>query len=211
MDVFLLHWRRLVIISCLVGWFYNMKIENFVVGSLLTNCYLLISKGQAAVIDPGGGLEKILEEIKKEKAALKYIILTHYHWDHSIFAPKLKEKTGAEILIHKGERKFIEFQPDRFLEGGEKIKLGDEFLKVIHTPGHSQGSICILGKNFIFTGDTIFDAGFGRTDLPGGSEKDLRESLKRLKGILRPKIKVYPGHGPFFIQGTTPKVEKIRD
>lgn len=175
-----------------------MKIKSFVVGPLLTNCYLLISKNEAAIIDPGGGFKMILEELKKEGAKLNYIILTHYHWDHSILALKLKEKTGAKILIGKGEKDFIKFQPDQFLDGGEEIRMGDEFLKIISTPGHSKGSICILGKDFIFTGDTIFHDGYGRTDLPGGSEKDLKESLKKLKKIIKSNMKIYPGHGPSF-------------
>jgi glyoxylase-like metal-dependent hydrolase (beta-lactamase superfamily II) len=173
-----------------------MEIKRLVVGPLLTNCYILISKDKTIVIDPGAGLKKILKEIDGKE--LLYIILTHYHWDHTLGALKLKEKTGAKILIHKKERDFIKFQPDQFLDGGEEIRIGDEFLKIIHTPGHSKGSICILGKDFIFTGDTIFQDGFGRWDLPGGSEKDLKESLKKIKKILKSGMKVFPGHGPTF-------------
>jgi len=173
-----------------------MKIKKLVVGPLLTNCYILISDNEAIVIDPGANLKEILKEIEGKK--LLYIILTHYHWDHTLAAPKLKEKTGAKILVHKGEKDFIKFEVDQFLDGGEEIRIGKEFLKIIHTPGHSKGSICILGENFIFTGDTLFHDGFGRFDLPGGSEKDLKESLKKLEKMIKKDMMVYPGHGPEF-------------
>jgi hydroxyacylglutathione hydrolase len=173
-----------------------MEIRQLVVGPLLTNCYILISGDEAIVIDPGFELKKILKEIDGKK--LNYIILTHYHFDHVTVAPKLREKTGAKILIHKGEKDFIKFQPDQFLDGGEEIRIGKEYLKIIHTPGHTQGSICILGENFIFTGDTIFEEGYGRTDLPGGSEEELRETLKKLDKMIKEGMEVYPGHGPSF-------------
>lgn len=174
-----------------------MEIEHLIVGPLLTNCYLLISKGKAAVIDPGGGLKKILEEVGG-KIKLKYIILTHSHWDHALAVLKLKEKTGAKILMHEAEKDLVRFEVDEFLKEGKEIKIGDTVLKVIHTPGHSKGSICLVNKNFIFTGDTLFKDGYGRTDLPGGSQKDLENSLKKLKKILKPGVKIYPGHGEIF-------------
>jgi len=173
-----------------------MEIKRVVVGPLLTNCYILISEKEAIVIDPGAETEKILKEIEGKK--LGYIILTHYHWDHTLAVPKIKEKTGTKILIHKNEKNFIKFKIDQFLDGGEEIRIGNEYLKIIHMPGHTKGSICILGENFIFTGDTIFEDGFGRTDLPGGSEKDLKESLKKLEKMIKSKMKIYPGHGEPF-------------
>lgn len=173
-----------------------MKIKNLIVGPLLTNCYILVSNKESAVIDPGAGLKKILKEIEEKR--LLYIILTHYHWDHSLLVLKLREITGGKILIHKEEKDFIKFKPDQFLDGGEEIRIGEEFLKVIHTPGHTRGSICLINKNFIFTGDTLFKDSVGRTDLPGGSQKDLEDSLKKLDKIIKPKMKIYPGHGPIF-------------
>ncbi|MBC7074226.1 MBL fold metallo-hydrolase, partial [Candidatus Parcubacteria bacterium] len=167
-----------------------------VVGPLLTNCYLLISSKEAIVIDPGGEIKEILKEIEGKK--LKAIILTHYHWDHTLGAKLLKEKTGAPIFIHEKDKEFLKIKADVFLKGGEEIQLGKETLKVLHTPGHSPGSISILGENFIFTGDTLFADGVGRTDLPGGSQKDLEYSLQMLKKIIQPKMKVFPGHGPSF-------------
>jgi glyoxylase-like metal-dependent hydrolase (beta-lactamase superfamily II) len=187
-----------------------MEIKHFIVGPLLTNCYLLISEGEAAVIDPGGGAKAILKEIEESKAKLKYIILTHGHWDHTLSVLKIKGKTGAKILIHEAEKEFVKpapyrnkvsgtgFKVDQFLKEGDEIKIGTSLLKVIHTPGHTKGSISLLGKDFIFTGDTIFKDGYGRTDLKGGSQKDLENSLKKLEKILKPGMKVYPGHGETF-------------
>ena len=159
-----------------------MELKHLIVGPLLTNCYILISEGEALVIDPGGGLKRILKEIGEAK--LKYIVLTHCHWDHVSEALKLKEKTGAKILTN--------------LKEDDEIKVGDSVLKVISTPGHTKESICLLAEDFIFTGDTLFEDGTGRTDLPGGSQKDLENSLSKLKKILKPGTKIYPGHGPTF-------------
>jgi len=175
-----------------------MEIKHFIVGPLLTNCYLLISKNEAAVIDPGGGTKAILKEIEESGAKLKFIILTHGHWDHTLSALKIKQKTGAKILFSEAEKEFIKIKADQFLKEGEEIKIGDSVLKVIHTPGHTKGSICLSGKNEIFTGDTIFKGGYGRTDLKGGSEEDLKNSLKKLKKFLKSGVRVYPGHGETF-------------
>ena len=199
----------------------SLKIKHFIVGPLLTNCYLLISDGEAVVIDPGGGAKLILKEIEESKAKLKFIILTHGHWDHTLSALKIKEKTGAKILLHEAEKEFVKpapyrnkvsgtgFKVDQFLKEGDEIKIGDSLLKVIHTPGHTKGSICLLSENEIFVGDTIFKDGYGRTDLEGGSKEDLENSLKKLEKILKPPhqkfgsggkpgMKVYPGHGEIF-------------
>lgn len=161
-----------------------MEIKNLKVGELQTNCYLVISGKELAVIDPGGEGDRIFREIEKSGTKTKYIINTHEHSDHISANKELKEKTGAKIL--------------NGLKDGDKIKIGEEFLRVIHTPGHTKESVCLIGEGFIFTGDTLFKDGYGRTDLPGGSEKELRESLKRLFKVLKTGIMVYPGHGPFF-------------
>lgn len=173
-----------------------MKVETFVVGPLLTNCYFLSLEKETVVIDPGFLTQEILEKAKQQK--ISYIILTHHHWDHILGAQELKKITKAKILIHEEDGKFLKFEADKFLKGGEKLKIGKETLEIIHTPGHTPGSICILANNFLFTGDTLFEDGVGRTDLPGGSAKDLQKSLKILEKIIRPEIKIFPGHGPSF-------------
>jgi len=197
-----------------------VEIKTLVVGPLLTNCYLLISKinealpnfsphpasrdsaAEILIIDPGGGEEEILKEAKKTKGKVKYIINTHGHPDHVLANQEIKKETGAEILIHEKEKGFIGFEPDKFLKDGDEIKIGDSVLKVLHTPGHTKGSICLLTENIIFTGDTLFKDGYGRTDLPGGSQEEMEESLEKLKKILKPGTIVYPGHGQSFKIGS---------
>ena len=145
---------------------------------------MVISAGELLIIDPGGEGGKILKEIEVTGAKLKYIINTHNHPDHISANEKIRQVTGAEILID--------------LKNGDEIRIGNSVLKVIQTPGHTKDSICLLGKGFIFTGDTLFKDGKGRTDLPGGSEKDLEKSLEKLKKIIKPGTIVYPGHGEIF-------------
>lgn len=175
-----------------------MKIKRLIIGNLETNCYLLISEKELAVVDPGGEAEEILKEIDFEKAKVKYIINTHYHPDHVLGNEKIKEKTGAKILIHEAEKDFVNFPVDEFLKDGEEIKIGESILRVLRTPGHTKGSICLIGENFIFTGDTLFKDGYGRTDLPGGSRKEMEESLEKLSKLSQSGIMIYPGHGEIF-------------
>lgn len=175
-----------------------MEIKQVIVGPLQTNCYLLVSGNELAIIDPGAESKKILKQVDKIKGKVKYIINTHCHLDHILGNSKIKKQTGAKILIHESEKDFINFTPDRFLKHKDKIKIGQSVLKVMHTPGHSAGSICLLGNGFIFTGDTIFKHGYGRFDLPGGSIQDLKNSLEKLSKLLKPGIMVYPGHDETF-------------
>jgi hydroxyacylglutathione hydrolase len=172
-----------------------MEIKLLVVGPLLTNCYLVVSEKELLIIDPGGERREILPEAEKTKAKVKYIVDTHGHPDHIFANEEIRKETGAKILIHEAEKDFIKFRVDKFLKDGDEIKIGDSVLKVLHTPGHTKGSICLLAKDFIFTGDTLFKDGYGRTDLPGGSQEDLERSLEKLKKILKPGMTVYPGHG----------------
>ena len=175
-----------------------MEIKRLIVGELETNCYLLISENELGIIDPGGEADKILKEIEKAKVKPKYIINTHCQPDHILANEKIKKATGAKILIHEAEKDFINFEADRFLEDGDEIKIGESVLKVLHTPGHTQGSICLLDEDFVFTGDTLFKDGCGRTDLPGSSQKDMENSLEKLSKLLKPGTIVYPGHGEIF-------------
>lgn len=175
-----------------------MKIKHLTVGMLGTNCYLFISDKELAIIDPGGGAQMILKEVKEIEVEPKYIINTHYHLDHTSANEKIKKETGAQVLIHESEKSFINFKADRFLKDGDEIIIGESVLKVFHTPGHTRGSICLLGEKFIFTGDTLFKDGYGRTDLPGGSQKELEGSLEKLSKLLKPGTIVYPGHGEIF-------------
>lgn len=176
-----------------------MQIKCLKVGPLETNCYFLISKREMTIVDPGDEPFKIIKEIKSTEVKPKFIINTHYHPDHTLANKEIKKEFKAvKILIHEKEKYFLDFKADVFLKENDEIKIGNESLKVIHTPGHSQGSICLLGQGFILTGDTLFKDGYGRTDFKGSSQNELEESLRKLSKIIKPKMMIYPGHGEIF-------------
>lgn len=199
-------------------------IKRLILGEFQTNSYLLSSQNELAVIDPAG--EAILSEIK---TALKFIINTHGHIDHINANKPLKEKTNAPILIHEADGPTLTKPhknlslftgnwvksppPDILLKEGDTITVGSIELKVIHTPGHTKGSICLLGKDFIFSGDTLFFDSIGRTDLPGGSEKEIFQSLEKLLELLADDMMVYPGHGNIGwvseIKSVNPFIQKL--
>ncbi len=179
----------------------SMKIKTLIVGAIKANCHLLISGDEMAVIDPGDEAEKIVFAIREEGKKLKYIIYTHSHFDHVSAGNEIKESEGGETLIHSGEKNlFSGLNIDRFIEEGDILEIGEETLKVIHNPGHTPGSICLIGNDFIFTGDTLFRDGTGRTDLPGGSEEEMGISLEKICNLIDPGMRVYPGHGPDFVR-----------
>ena len=173
-----------------------MKVIKIVSSEILTNSYLILTENPI-LIDSGTLANKILRTLEKyiELTELKYIILTHYHFDHVEAAPIIRKKTGAEILIHELDEKFLDFEVDGYLKDQGVIKLDDCKLKVIHTPGHTPGSVCLFEKKSgsLFSGDTVFpDGGFGRIDLPGGSQESMINSLRKLSKL---NVEVlYPGH-----------------
>ena len=176
-----------------------MKIKRLVVGPIESNCYLLSPEPSGLIcIDPGEDSELIIKQAKKLGGKLKYIILTHYHYDHVDAARQVRARLGGKIIIHKNEEPYLDFLPDEFIKEGDKIKFGNEELAVLLTPGHSAGSISLLGEKQIFTGDTLFKDGIGRTDLPGGDENAMQDSLEKLKKIIQPGMMVYPGHGDYY-------------
>lgn len=193
-----------------------MYFKRFMVGPLQTNCYILacqISK-EAAVIDPGGEeVDLIINDLKENNFNLRYIINTHGHIDHIMGNKLLKDSTQASLLIHQLDasslleevnekfslflgRKISSPSPDRTLVDGDEIILGSLKLEVIHTPGHTPGGICLLVRDIVFTGDTLFAGGVGRIDLPGGSYSDLLKSIKEKLLVLDDATIIYPGHGP---------------
>ena len=180
-----------------------MQIKTVKVGSLQTNCYVVIDEKsrEAMVIDPGAEAEKILPEIKNLK--VRSIIITHGHPDHFGAVDELKKETGAPILMSPEDAWF--FKPDKEIKDGDEIKVGELTFSVLKTPGHSSGSVCLYIPGHLFAGDTLFREGCGRTDLPGSSTQQMRQSLKRLSN-LPPDTVVYPGHDEF----TTIKNEKER-
>lgn len=205
-----------------------MIIESKVVGSLDTFTYIIgcIETKEAAIIDPAGSEEKLLWLLKENDLNLKYILLTHSHPDHTSGVKKIKEKTGALIYLHKDDEDLLtnpEFKDlleiwsfeepfikaDKYVADGEKICLGTIEIIVLHTPGHSPGSVCYYIKgnsdknSHIFTGDTIFVGAVGNTDLPGGSFDSLVESLKKHIINLPDNTIIHPGHDYGDSQTTT--------
>ena len=164
-----------------------MDIEQIMVGRMAVFCYIVScpETKEALIIDPGGDEDKLAARIEEKGLTLKYIVNTHVHGDHTTGNAKLKELTGAQLIVHELDNKFLEkgimsemsrqmgFTPsppaDITVKDGDKIEIGQVSLEVIHTPGHSPGGICLLGAGNLFSGDTLFVGGIGRTDLPGRS------------------------------------------
>jgi len=190
-----------------------MILKKLVVGALDANCYIVGSESAKAgmIIDPGDEAEAILEEVKDLGLAIKSIVLTHAHIDHIGALKEVKEATGAEVAIHADDAQALQEKsvsamfglsyptpppPDRLLKGGDSIAIGDLHFQVLHTPGHSPGCICLLGEGVVFSGDTLFNFGIGRYDLPGGNHSQLMNSIHTKLMVLPDNTTVYPGHGP---------------
>ncbi len=191
-----------------------MILETLVVGPLETNCYVLGDEKSkdAVVIDPGGDFEDIHRQLQKLDLKVKYIVLTHGHFDHTDALAQLKKTTGAEVLIHAQDANMLlpnsQARPfflesggascpaDRTLEEGDKIRFGGYALEVLHTPGHTPGGISLLIDKMIFVGDTLFCGSIGRTDLPGGSYEQLIHSIQTKLLSKGDDYLVCPGHGP---------------
>ncbi len=173
-----------------------MEIKKFVLGALENNVYLLIKEKDAVLIDCEQPAV-ILRYLEKNGLKLKMILLTHGHFDHVRGLEEIKERTKAKVWVNKkdvGLQYGGEIAADMFFKDGQVIKFGGEEIKVIFTPGHTPGSVCFLIGNSLFSGDTLFKQGVGRTDLPGGNAEELKKSLRRLLA-LPPETNVYPGHG----------------
>ena len=182
-----------------------MQVKVLQVGPIGTNCYLLEDEKAhvAAVIDPGDEAGRILQVIKDDGVYVKYILLTHGHYDHTTAVPELHQALPqAEIYIHRadangaGSRLFpLAGQiPDlKFYDEGDALTLGELTIQVLHTPGHSKGSVTLKVGDVLFCGDTLFAGSCGRTDLAGGSYDEIMVSLKKL-GQLPGDYHVCPGH-----------------
>jgi hydroxyacylglutathione hydrolase len=189
-----------------------MRLHHFVQGELKVNSYILWDEesSEAVCLDPGEPVQEILAVLDKEKLKLEYILLTHGHCDHILGVSALKAATKAPVLIHAADAAMltnpslnlsvlfgmeVTLSADRLLTDGEILCLGAKMLKVEHTPGHSPGSICLTLPGLIFSGDLLFAGSIGRTDLPGGDQGTLRQSLFKL--LKYPdETRVFPGHGP---------------
>ncbi|SLM29287.1 putative Hydroxyacylglutathione hydrolase [Desulfamplus magnetovallimortis] len=191
-----------------------MIVKSLEVGPIMANCYILGCEKtkEAAVIDPGDDSDRILMTLAENKLKVKYIINTHGHFDHVGANKKMKEATGAPIMIHAEDEPMLsqlnraaasfglsaENSPgaDKNLNDGDSISFGDITLNVIHTPGHSRGGVCLYTKGYLFVGDTLFAGSIGRTDLPGGDYNTLISSIKEKLFSLPDDTCVYTGHGP---------------
>lgn len=183
-----------------------MRITRLIVGLISTNCYVLRSGDEVMVIDPGGDAGRILGELGAEK--LKYIVNTHGHPDHVGANRAVAAATGAPVLMHSADLAALESagfldglydgapEPDRLLDDGDELELGALSFKVLHTPGHTPGGICLHSPGVVFTGDTLFAGSVGRTDLAHGDYKKLMESVRTKLLTLAPETRVLPGHGP---------------
>jgi glyoxylase-like metal-dependent hydrolase (beta-lactamase superfamily II) len=186
-------------------------IERLVVGPLATNCYILKSGTELAVVDPGGDADVILDKARELGGSLKCVIDTHGHIDHIAANREVVDATGAELLIGELDARMLTIpdsnlsammgmrlsspSPTRTLKQGDVVKVGEEELTVLHTAGHTPGGICLLASEYAFTGDTLFLDSIGRVDFPGGSEEEMQQSLSKLQKVLRRDTMIYPGHG----------------
>jgi hydroxyacylglutathione hydrolase len=185
------------------------------VGPLECNCYIVGDRAtkQAIVIDPGGDADVIAEVIARNDLRIVSIVATHAHFDHILAAARLREITGASFHLHDDDRVLLDWMQtsgrlwlgvelppppdvDRPAPEGEVLTAGRVRLEVLHTPGHSPGSISLIGDDAIFSGDTLFAGSVGRTDLPGGDTSSLIKAITDKLMVFDDDVPVHPGHGP---------------
>jgi len=189
-------------------------IKKLTVGPIMANCFILGCEEtrEAVVIDPGDETDRILTALEESELNVKYIIDTHGHFDHVGGNKKLKDVTGADIMIHALDAPMLKHlsasaaawglsaddspSPDKTLEEGDTITFGNITLKVIYTPGHSPGGISLYTDGYVFVGDTLFEGSIGRTDLPGGDYNTLISNIQNKLFVLGDDVQVFTGHGP---------------
>jgi len=192
-----------------------VQFHSLVVGPLETNCYLVwdTQTHQAAIIDPGGDADAIVDCAASNGLDVKYVLLTHGHPDHCFVAGDLEKRYGAEVCMHEADieqvkqglalaelfydvSSFVEVSPSKLLNDGDVLRLGESAIEVIHTPGHSPGGLCFVTDAGVFCGDTVFAGSIGRTDFPGGSHTELIASIDTKLLPMTDDTPLYPGHGP---------------
>ena len=188
-----------------------MKVIPVCPGSAMANCYLVEHEGHALVVDPCVTVSSILNDVQAVGASLDGILLTHGHFDHTLSLDTLRDATGIPAYIHESDQLLLPdgqknaftlffgqdrgFRPaERSVTDGERIPLGQAFVEVIHTPGHTAGSVCYRAGDALLTGDTLFADSFGRYDLYSGDLNTLKNSLRRL-AAMDPAMTIFPGHG----------------
>jgi len=195
-------------------------IKSLVVGPIMANCFIFGCERtkKSVVIDPGDDSDKILFSLAEENLKVEHIINTHGHFDHVSANRLMKEATGADIIIHSLDAPMLDSlssnasmfglnaenspPPDRTVDDGDVITFGDIDLKVIHTPGHTQGGISLYFDGHLFVGDTLFQGSIGRTDFPGGDYNTLISAIREKLFVLGDDVRVFPGHGPETSIGT---------
>ena len=169
-----------------------MIVHQIQVGNMQNFTYVVEDEGssEAIILDPSWDLVEIELIIKRNNLKIKYIVNTHHHFDHTLGNEAMAKSTNAPIIQHESS----ELKHDITVKDGDFIEFGSSKLKVLHTPGHSKDSICLVGENKIFSGDTLFVGNCGRIDLPGGSAKELYHSLFDVISFLNDDLVIYPGH-----------------
>ena len=188
-------------------------LKQFILGAYENNNYLLIDDKtkEAVLIDCTDKCQEIEDALKEYNVNLKYILLTHGHFDHILGLKYFRDKYNCKVLVHEADKILLSSAKelaqnfglppaenqtfDGYVNENDIVKFGENGIKVIHTPGHTQGGVCYLINDDLFTGDTLFYECVGRTDLPGGSFKQLVSGIKEKLFVLDDNIKVYPGHG----------------
>jgi len=175
----------------------NLYFRQIPVGHMGNFVYLLgdKKKKECGMVDPAWDVDAVLKEAEKDGMKVVAGILTHTHFDHSNGVEGLIQKTGVKIYVHENEAKYLKEFKDHLVETKEgfKLQIGDLEMSLLHTPGHTEGAQCILAGDRLITGDTLFVGACGRCDLPGGDEKKILQSLKRLAS-LDGSLLVFPGH-----------------
>ena len=184
-----------------------MKVYQIQVGNMQNFTYVVEDEdtNEAIIIDPSWDLIEIELILKKNNLKVKYIINTHYHFDHTLGNEAMVDSTKAQIIQHESS----ELKHDISVKNGDEIKFGNSKLIVYHTPGHSKDSICLVGDGKIFSGDTLFVGNCGRVDLPGGSARELYHSLFDVLYSLDDDLVLYPGHNYGHVVTSTIRQEKI--
>lgn len=197
-----------------------MILEKLPVGKLLTNCYLLADdNGRGVFIDPGDHADRLLDIAREKGVQIEAVWLTHGHFDHMLAAAEIQRATGAKLYVHAADEGCLDdprrnllayftvnvplsLKADVLFREGDILQAGDLPFTVWETPGHTPGSCCFVNEalGIVFSGDTLFENGIGRTDMPGGDDETLRVSVERLEKITS-SPRVYPGHGEDFTLG----------
>lgn len=189
-----------------------MIVKRLQAGVYAANCYIIHTEdGDGLVVDPAGDVDEIVKYLEESSVKVGAIVLTHGHGDHIGGVLELKELLDVPVMVHSDDEDMVKnsalnlstsmpmgevnFKPDILLNDGDEIPLGDRVVKVIHTPGHTKGGICILVDGILITGDTLFQGSIGRTDLYGGDFDTLMISIVEKLMILPDDTVVYPGHG----------------